>query len=84
MDSTPGAQRDEPDHTEDPRQQDTGQGLPESAPEGASPREGTEDGPAPGTEDGPAPGTGGEDAPSPATAKEGDRDASTGNPDAAG
>lgn len=76
MDSTPGTQRDEPDHTEDPRQQDTAQGLPETAPEGASPREGTEDGP--------ASGTGGEDAPSPATAKEGDRDASTGNPDAAG
>ena len=66
----------EPDLTEDPRRQGTGQGYPESNPEETTPREGTESGP---TAD-----TGDEDAPSSSTGKEADREASTGNPDAAG
>jgi hypothetical protein len=66
-----------PDHTEDPRKQDTGTGgYPESNPEPAAP-----DGPG-----GPGNAGGGDtgDAPSPSTDKEADREASTGNPDAAG
>jgi hypothetical protein len=70
----------EPDTTEDPRRQGTGQGYPESNPEETTPREGTESGP--------GAGTGGEGdgdvAPSTSTGEEADREASTGNPDAAG
>jgi hypothetical protein len=35
----------EPDQTEDPRRQGTGQGYPESNPEETTPAEGTEEGP---------------------------------------
>ncbi|MCW2984671.1 MAG: hypothetical protein JWR63_2241 [Conexibacter sp.] len=62
------------DHTEDPREQETGSGgYPESTPggtegDGADDREREDD----------------TDAPSPSTDKEGDRESSTGNPDAAG
>jgi hypothetical protein len=38
-------QEREPDQTEDPRKQGTGQGYPESGPEEATPKEGTEEGP---------------------------------------
>ena len=37
--------RERPDHTDDPRDQGTGQGYPESAQEEATPTEGTEEGP---------------------------------------
>ena len=77
METSPERQPDEPDHTEDPRDQGTGSGgYPESKPEEATRHEGTETGPEAGTED--------VDAPSQSTEKESDRDASTGNPDAAG
>ena len=66
----------EPDLTEDPRRQGTGQGYPESNPEETTPREGTESGPSARSGD--------EDAPSQSTGEEADREASTGNPDAAG
>jgi hypothetical protein len=68
------ADEEQPDHTEDPRKQETGTGgYPESTPGGT---EGDDAG-------GPDPG-GQPDAPSPSTDKEADRDHSTGNPDAAG
>jgi hypothetical protein len=69
------ADDEQPDHTEDPRKQEQGSGgYPEST-EGGT--EGQRSG---------QPDSGGEteDAPSPSTDKEADRDASTGNPDAAG
>ena len=68
-----------PDITEDPRQQGTGQGYPESNPEGSTPKEGTEPGQGP---EGESKASGTPDAPSegmdemPSTA--------TGNPRAAG
>lgn len=37
--------RPQPDHTEDPRKQGTGQGYPETQHEDATPVEGTEEGP---------------------------------------
>jgi hypothetical protein len=68
-----------PDHTDDPREQETGTGgYPETNPAG------TDDG---ATEGGPGSRGGGDtdsDAPSPSTGKEADRTASTGNPNAAG
>lgn len=66
---------DQPDHSEDPRKQETGTGgYPESTPGGS---EGGQAGDQRG-------GTADADAPSPSTEKEADRDHSTGNPDAAG
>jgi hypothetical protein len=65
-----------PDHTEDPRRQETGQGgYPETNPAPAAPvgGRGNEGG---GDIDG--------DAPRPATEEEADREHSTGNPGAAG
>jgi hypothetical protein len=68
------ADEDQPDHTEDPREQETGSGgYPESTPGGTE-------------------GAGGDarrregdtDAPSQSTDEEADREASTGNPNAAG
>jgi hypothetical protein len=68
-----------PDHTDDPREQDTGSGgYPETNPAG------TDDDSAAGR---PGNGGGGDtnsEAPSPSTDKEADRAASTGNPGAAG
>lgn len=70
------ADEEQPDHTEDPRKQETGTGgYPESTPGG--------------TEGDDAGGPSGDDAasdaaPSPSTDEEDDREASTGNPDAAG
>lgn len=69
---------DEPDHTEDPRGEDTGQGYPETQQGGASPGGRTASGPDQGT------GGAGADAPQVANEDETDRAASTGNPDAAG
>ena len=67
----------EPDLSEDPRRQQTGQGYPEEQPAGASPAEGTERGP--------EAGSGGPDS---APDTEGGQDegpaGATGNPDAAG
>jgi hypothetical protein len=63
-----------PDHTDDPREQGTGQGYPESNPAEATPREGTDEGPEAGT---------GQSGP-PSTEREKDRGQTTGNPDAAG
>ena len=69
------ADDEQPDHTEDPRKQETGTGgYPESTPGGS-------EGGKAGDQSG---GSADEDAPSPSTDKEADRDASTGNPDAAG
>jgi hypothetical protein len=66
--------QDQPDHTEDPRKQETGTGgYPESNPDG------TEGSKAGGPDDDSGP-----DAPSTSTGKEADRGHSTGNPDAAG
>ena len=66
-----------PDHTTDPREQDTGSGgYPESNPESATEGPGGPGGAGGGDTSG--------DAPSTSTDKEADRDASTGNPDAAG
>jgi hypothetical protein len=72
------ADEEQPDHTEDPRTQETGTGgYPESNPEGS---EGSETVPThPGPDD-----VGGADAPGPSTDKEADRGHSTGNPNAAG
>jgi hypothetical protein len=71
-----------PDHTQDPREQRTGQsGYPETNPGDAAPGEGTADGPE--GESGRGGGDTG-DAPSPSTEKEADRTRSTGNPGAAG
>jgi hypothetical protein len=68
------ADEDQPDHTEDPRKQETGTGgYPEATPGGS---EGDDAG---GPDEGGKP-----DAPSPSTDKEADREHSTGNPDAAG
>jgi hypothetical protein len=68
-----------PDHTEDPREQGTGQGgYPETNPEQAIPDE---------AEDRPRSEGGGDsdsDAPSPSTDREADRERTTGNPGAAG
>jgi hypothetical protein len=65
----------QPDHTEDPRKQETGTGgYPESTPGGT---EGDDAG-------GPDESGAASDAPSQSTDEEADRDASTGNPDAAG
>jgi hypothetical protein len=66
------------DHRDDPRRQGTGQGYPESAPEEATPREGTESGPE-ADEDG-----GGAEAPGTTSPSDGDAGQATGNPDAAG
>ena len=69
----------ETDHTQDPREQGTGQGgYPESQQEGTSPKEGTKDGP--------EGGAGGkqDDAPSTSSSEDGDSQQATGNPDAAG
>lgn len=68
--------RPEPDHTEDPRGQGTAQGYPETNQEGATPREGTEEGP--------EAGAGGADAPSTSSSDESGPRNATGNPDAAG
>jgi hypothetical protein len=72
------AQDDEdrgPDHTEDPRKQETGTGgYPESTPAGT---EGSKAG-------GPDKDAAADDAPSQSTDEEADRADSTGNPDAAG
>ncbi len=80
MGTPPGmeaSERPQPDHTEDPRRQGTGQGYPETQPEEATPVEGTDEGP--------AAGTGGEDGgPEVSTDEERDRGASTGNPGTAG
>ena len=66
----------EPDQTDDPRQQGTGQGYPESNPAGQTPREGTADGPEAGNSQPPSPDTkGGQDE---------DASGATGNPNAAG
>jgi hypothetical protein len=62
-----------PDHTEDPREQGTGQGYPETSPAEATPAEGTRE----------RPGDGGQGGP-PAKEREEDRSQTTGNPDAAG
>jgi hypothetical protein len=68
------ADEDQPDHTEDPRKQETGTGgYPESTPGGSE-----------GDDAGGADDDGGPDAPSTSTDKEADRGHSTGNPDAAG
>ena len=71
----------EPDISDDPRQQGTGQGYPESNPADATPQEGTKQGPEAGAGDSPqeqrAPDTDGDDSDdSPSSA--------TGNPGAAG
>jgi hypothetical protein len=72
------ADEDQPDHTEDPRKQETGTGgYPESTPGGTEGDESVPAHPGPDADDGP-------DAPSPSTDKEADREHSTGNPDAAG
>jgi hypothetical protein len=72
-----------PDHTEDPRKQDIGQGgYPESEQGGAHGGQQAGEGPAGDSEKGG--GDTGSDAPSPSTGKEADREASTGNPGAAG
>jgi hypothetical protein len=63
------------DHTDDPREQGTGQGgYPESNPEGAEDQDAEG-----GTRDGD-----GDDAPSSSSEHEGDPGQATGNPDAAG
>lgn len=62
--------------SEDPREQGTGQGYPETDREDATPREGTDEGPEAGTGETPAPDTSGD--------HEGDPGQATGNPDAAG
>jgi hypothetical protein len=66
----------EPDIDDDPRRQGTGQGYPESNPEGATPAEGTDSGPEAGTGDTEAPDTSAGQDESPSDA--------TGNPGAAG
>jgi hypothetical protein len=69
---------DQPDHTEDPRKQETGTGgYPESTPGGT---EGEKSGPP----TRPDKDSSGDAAPSQSTDKEADREQSTGNPDAAG
>ncbi len=65
-----------PDHSDDPRDQSTGQGYPESGPAGSTPREGGQ-----GAADETA---GGPKAPQTATPQAGDAGQATGNPDAAG
>ena len=78
-------ERSGPDHTQDPREQGTGQGgYPETNPDATQ-----DDDAATGRRRGPgsdesAGGGGSDDAPSPSTDKEADRGHSTGNPDAAG
>ena len=68
----------EPEVREDPRKQGTGEGLPESNPEGETPVEGTEQGPEAGTENQPqAPSVDGHGKDSPPST-------ATGNPHAAG
>jgi hypothetical protein len=72
----------EPDHTDDPREQDTGSGgYPESHPQETTPREGADPGPERSEHAGGGD-TGG--APSTSTPDEADRESTTGNPDAAG
>jgi hypothetical protein len=66
-----------PEHDDDPRGQDTGQGYPETNPAGSTPG-------ADGTAEGPESGDGGADAPSQSREEDSGRDTSTGNPDAAG
>jgi hypothetical protein len=71
-----------PDHTDDPRKQETGEGgYPESEQGGAQDDDATGGGPGGSSAKG-----GGDDgdAPSPSTEKEADRAHSTGNPGAAG
>ncbi len=68
-----------PDITEDPRGQGTGQGYPESNPEGATPKEGTEPGQGP---EGEAKGSPPPDAP--ASQADERPSGATGNPGAAG
>ena len=68
-----------PDHTTDPREQGTGSGgYPESNPESAT------EGPGATEATGDTDGDTTTDAPGTSSDKEADRDASTGNPDAAG
>lgn len=62
--------------TEDPRQQGTGQGLPESNPAETTPRDGTESGPAAVNAE--------PDAPDTSSDEDSDPDQATGNPNAAG
>jgi hypothetical protein len=76
--------RPEPDHSEDPRRQETGEGYPETSPEGAQP-----DGSPGGEEQGPeadahADRAGAGRAPGTSAPEEGDPQQATGNPDAAG
>lgn len=73
------AEHEEPDHTGDPRGEDTGQGYPETGPDGASPGEGTRSGPEAGTGGGAE-----DDAPDTSSPGESDAQQATGNPDAAG
>ena len=65
-----------PDIADDPRQQSTGEGYPETNPEGQSPVEGTEQGPEADTGKQPGPDQGKSEDDSPSNA--------TGNPGAAG
>lgn len=67
-----------PDHSEDPRETDTGAGYPEEEPEGAG--EATQREVPPESEKG----EGGSDAPSVSSTHEGGPEEATGNPDAAG
>ena len=77
------SERPEPDHSEDPRRQETGEGYAETSPEGGEP-----DAP-PGEEQSPESEAhprraGAERAPGTSTPEEGDPQQATGNPDAAG
>ncbi len=66
----------EPDMTDDPRKQGTGQGYPEEQQSGANPKEGTDQGPEAGTSEPSSPDSDGDKDSSPGSA--------TGNPGAAG
>jgi len=69
-------ERSGPDHTDDPREQGTGQGgYPETNPKGVQDDDAA---------DGPQTTGSDTDAPSQSTDKEADRGSATGNPDAAG
>jgi hypothetical protein len=70
--------RPEPDHSEDPRRQDEGEGgYPEATPEGTAPDAGT-------GEPDPAARAGADRAPDTSSPEESDPGTATGNPDAAG
>ncbi|HWT93365.1 MAG TPA: hypothetical protein VN238_10235 [Solirubrobacteraceae bacterium] len=72
----------EPDIDDDPRQQGTGQGYPESNPAGQTPKEGTDEGPEAGTGGGRE--QGGKDAPDTSAGQDSSPSKATGNPGAAG